>query len=63
MKQLVSAKVEPNNFSCLGHLEFLDGSGTSPPGCLGTELTVTLSVKEGAREVEREMRRQGVKDL
>lgn len=31
----------------------------SPPACLGTELTATLGVKEGAREVEGET--QGVK--
>lgn len=44
------------------HLEFLDGGWMSPPACLGKELTVTLSVKEGARKVEREAGRQGVKD-
>lgn len=44
------------------HLEFLDGGWMSPPACLGRELTVTLGVKEGAREVEREAGRQGVKD-
>lgn len=43
------------------HLEFLDGSWMSPPACLGRELTVTLGVKEGAREVERE--RRGGKEL
>lgn len=44
------------------HLEFLDASWMSPPACLGKELTVTLSVKDGAREVKRETGRQGVKD-
>ncbi len=37
-----------------GISSFLDGSWMSPPACLGKELTVTLSVKEGASEVERE---------
>lgn len=50
-KQLVSAKVKPNNFNF--NFNFMDASWTSPPGCLGTELTVILSGKEGAREVER----------
>lgn len=59
---MVSANVEPKNLSCLEFLECFDGSWMSPPAYLGKELTVTCSVKEGARDVEKEVGRQGVKD-